>query len=487
MFIMRKLKIFIFLCLTLVGSSCSWLEVPFEDRISEDELFENGDGYRRVLVGVYTSISTDALYGKELTWGFMDVLGQMYNLDNSSSLVYKNAINYSWKDLQVAPVMEQIWCNVYNAIANCNNLIQQVQKADSSLFAFKEVEKNMILAEALALRGMLHFDLLRIFAPAPVTQPTGTWLPYNKIHPETIPLPITVDAFLKNVFADLLEAQKLLKDIDLPNKSAFQKTFRFGIVAGINNDRFMDHRGYRMNYYSVTALLARAYFYAGGEYEELAYNEASRLIEQCNTTSFSFSSEDDIRLGDIKFYGDVLGGLYNEELTDFDKSVNGTTQYLALNNIEAIYGEELEDDLRYKNQVEKYEDEGVYYYRLVKYREQTGNVLTNAEISSCLIPLIRLSEMYYIAGEYLFDKDPEKAQSMLAHIKTGRGLLNVNLSNLLVKEDYMNALENDMRREFVGEGQVFFYYKRLNKTIPGFVGNMTNDHFVAPIPDSEKI
>lgn len=39
-------------------------------------------------------------------------------------------------------------------------------------------------------------------------------------------------------------------------------------------DVFFAFRGYRMNYYAITAILARVYFW-NGEYE-LAYNEAKR-------------------------------------------------------------------------------------------------------------------------------------------------------------------------------------------------------------------
>lgn len=31
----------------------------------------------------------------------------------------------------------------------------------------------MILGEMYGIRAMMHFDLLRLFAPAPVTNPTG--------------------------------------------------------------------------------------------------------------------------------------------------------------------------------------------------------------------------------------------------------------------------------------------------------------------------
>ena len=42
-------------------------------------------------------------------------------------------------------------------------------------------------------------------------------------------------------------------------------------------DVFFAFRGYRMNYYAITAILARVYFW-NGEYE-LAYNEAKEVLD----------------------------------------------------------------------------------------------------------------------------------------------------------------------------------------------------------------
>ena len=53
----------------------------------------------------------------------------------------------------------------------------------------------------------------------------------------------------------------------------------------------------------------------------------------------------------------------------------------------------------------------------------------------------------------------------------------------------MTALFNDMRREFVGEGQTLFMYKRLNKVLPSYDnGDLipSNAIYVLPKPESES-
>lgn len=58
----------------------------------------------------------------------------------------------------------------------------------------------------------------------------------------------------------------------------------------------------------------------------------------------------------------------------------------------------------------------------------------------------------------------------------------------------MNYIAKEFRREFLGEGQMFFFYKRNGMTkIPNGRGseeskgtiNMTTSNYVVPLPDSE--
>lgn len=105
----------------------SWLDVQPEEQISEDEVFSTGNGYRNVLNGVYKSLSGVNMYGREMTWGVMDVLAQCYNVQNMPSEYpgrqYKEGAafyDYEYTDFHKLP--QAIWEEGYNAVANCNNL-----------------------------------------------------------------------------------------------------------------------------------------------------------------------------------------------------------------------------------------------------------------------------------------------------------------------------------------------------------------------------
>ena len=66
----------------MVFSSCSdWLDVRPSDEIKEEFLFETGNGYRTALNGIYRKLSTQDLYGQNLSWGIVDALGEVYDYD----------------------------------------------------------------------------------------------------------------------------------------------------------------------------------------------------------------------------------------------------------------------------------------------------------------------------------------------------------------------------------------------------------------------
>jgi len=101
-------------------------------------------------------------------------------------------------------------------------------------------------------------------------------------------------------------------------------------------------------------------------------------------------------------------------------------------------------------------------------------------------PLIRISEMYYIAAET--STDPVKGLSYLNTVRTQRGLIAVTNT-----ADLPGAIAKEYRREFWGEGQLFFFYKRKNMAlVPTTAGaatttTFTPQRYIIPLPQSEVL
>ena len=75
-------KILYSMCLAgaMLTSCTDWLDITPENTVIEQDLFKEASGFQNALNGVYESMSANALYGTELTFGLVDVLGQVYAL-----------------------------------------------------------------------------------------------------------------------------------------------------------------------------------------------------------------------------------------------------------------------------------------------------------------------------------------------------------------------------------------------------------------------
>ena len=161
---MKKRMIYsLLLVLVVMTSSCeSWLDVQPRTKVKSDELFKTEAGFKDALIGVYTLMKAEALYGRELSYGFVDVVTGPYAAFNNT--VYYDVSQ--WKYLTSTTVRSQIdaiWMKMYNLLANVNNLLDNIDDRQS---VFTGDNYNIIKGEALGLRAYIHFDLLRLFASA---------------------------------------------------------------------------------------------------------------------------------------------------------------------------------------------------------------------------------------------------------------------------------------------------------------------------------
>ena len=175
----------------------------------------------------------------------------------------------------------------------------------------------------------------------------------------------------------------------------------------------------------------------------------------------------------LKFYDDILCGFYSTKLTDWDKALNdvldanGNQLFMVVKEVDNLFNGETDDYRKDTSECGESFDEICL----------SNNATSEGILSSNLIPIIRMSEIYYIAAEACFDKDPSEAIDYLMQVKKGRNLRNVDLSGITLKSDFMDRLISDARREFLGEGQIFFMFKRLNQSVPT-VNNWKPEYFI---------
>jgi hypothetical protein len=77
------------------------------------------------------------------------------------------------------------------------------------------------------------------------------------------------------------------------------------------------------------------------------------------------------------------------------------------------------------------------------------------------LPLIRLPELFLISAEAAFDADPEKARVRINTLRRNRGF-EVDIPVGTPAATLRDELQLEYRREFICEGVLFYYYKRLD-------------------------
>ncbi len=196
---------------TLLTTSCDkFLDIQPKGTMPKEVLFRDEQGFKDALYGIYASMADASLYGGNLTYGFVDKLGQMFmynNTENEDTYI----LRYDYMNLKVRPTIDQIWTNQYAVIAYVNELIDAYETTD-----LKGTTLDMIGGEAYALRAFLHFDLLRLYTADYAQRAGQSGIPYAyKADLENKQLYSIEDSY-KNILADLDKAEKLLaSDVSL--------------------------------------------------------------------------------------------------------------------------------------------------------------------------------------------------------------------------------------------------------------------------------
>ncbi|MCC8408180.1 RagB/SusD family nutrient uptake outer membrane protein [Mucilaginibacter sp. UR6-1] len=485
---MKKL---IYILTLLALTSCNkFLDVKPESQIDKDELFTTEEGYKEALNGVYTFCSSQSLYGENLTYGNLDILAQNYEF---TDLSLRRIANFDYEYPAMVGFRNTVWANTYRAIANCNYILENID-ARRSLFSGNNYQ--LIKGETLLLRAYLHFDMLRLFAPSYKSNPAARGIPYvTKVSTQSTPFS-TVAESVDKVIAELNEAKALLKDVD-PIVSGYQVGYPSDLGSPeVNNpDLFMQNRRHRMNYFTACGELARAYLYKNDMANALVN---TRIIINSNRFPWTAEAdffEQDVTKRDRIFYKELISAWYvndnkgiRDRLIDIFSDKNPTyAPTSAL--IDDIYerAQSGADDWRYKQ----------WYFRTTIESGSSERSLLQKYISNTtptpnrhplVMPTLRLSEIYYIAAEASFDTNPTEAVEYFNALRRHRGIGEA-VSAQITKEDFISKLVVDARKEFYGESQIFYMYKRLNRAVKvsATINIPPSDRiFVLPLPTDEE-
>lgn len=457
---------YLLLIFSLLGfSSCEKiLDKEPTDKLSLEDLFKDVQGAKTALAGSYKALLEENHYNKN-TMVYPDILAGNIKFSKNTNLRLEDIYNVII-DAQESS-MNATYSSLYSELNNVNNVIQYTPSTAGSA-----TEKAKIVAEAKAIRALIHFDLVRIFA-RPFNHTTdGSHLGISlilqpQLYSDPSPYRATVAETYNAIIKDLTDAIVVFDDTNV----------------GVLNS------GSKQHYFtksSTKALLAKVYLYQNNW--DLAFNLSDEIIKSNQytlITNASYvtswagrvpSSESIFELAIEPTFGGGGLGVYYES-----SNLSSYRMYAATLDLTGLYS--TSDVRNATSMFNTVAISGSNYLFTKKYQGGAGLATP--------IKVLRLSELHLIRAEAAVEKtvaDFTTANADLNLIRK-RGDANATTLNLTTKNAVIDAVLLERRKELAFEGNLLFDLMRKKKDIvradvtPVVKNLLTDDdRLIMPLP-----
>ncbi len=452
-----------------VGCS-SFLDVNPKGETFDADMFNSGEGYEDAIYGIYSELSVnDALYGGNLVW-MPEAMGQ--NVSAISDYKFGNLAAADWTSSGPASLRSTVWSNAYKVVNHLNNIIQHAEAGGTDEFK----HSALYLGESLALRALIHFDLLRLFG-APIWAPEAKKskaIPYVKEYSFDITPYSSVDEVYDLVIKDLKRAEELMGEDE-----ALVPAVRTNSASG-----FTDARITHINLYAVQALLARVYWSRKDLDNAAIY--AQKVIDSGRFSFRPLSSFVQPDGGTLDL-NETIFGFYSIDCQRYSATKYRVSGYSASSSFslatdwKTLYEEGVGVSSDYRL-TSWFDDTTPTLVKTVNVTAAGGSTYVGKSIVG--VNILRLPEMYYIMAEYYLASNPSMAAKFYNAVVATRGLEPVATGSLTY-----DMLFNERRKEFYGEGFTWHEMKREGRDIKLAVGAVLSgsvpDNYTLPVPDAE--
>lgn len=471
----KKYKFLILGCLLCTFSCTKWLTIDPKDNVLEDQVFGSEKGIQNALNGLYLKMANNNLYGYDLSLYTVECLAQrLKTIDATNDPVKYYVSQYSYGDNSAKGKFSEIWKAAYNFILSTNVFIEKVSAGEGVLSTEK---KNIVLGEAYAMRAFMHFDLLRIFGPIYSAENSSVLtIPYYTSSTIAQRVRETSDTILQKIEADVEKSLTLLQNDPIITK---------GVMASNDYEEdFYAFRNRRLNYYAVSLLKLRILMYKGNR--TAANTLATQLLSDINE-KFPWTNKADVQTGgktDYIFSSEVLFGIHSAEMySRFESSFTNTITLMGYlhaidkRNADYMFNSDISSSSDVRTlflSLNLMEPDYTCIFKFKKYVTEDYNWYFQ--------PLMRKSELYLILAECQSDT------TYINNIRETRGVKRLGEEGELF--DFEEELTREYQKEFINEGQLFYFYKRRNTSpLRSNTGTgtviMNNDKYTVPVPENE--
>jgi starch-binding outer membrane protein, SusD/RagB family len=462
---MKIYKLFIAFLLAATFFACKKeLQIDPEQSVADNAVFTSKAGVQAALNGVYSSAQNINVFGSQ-----PQIMGdfQADNVEFVGSFPTLQEI-FQFTTISTNASTQGWWQDHYRVILRANAVVDRALTITET--GFTDAQKKQMIAEAKFMRALTYFQLVNLFAQ-PVQINGGNSLGVPLVLKEftgavEFPARATVTQTHLQIKKDLEEAI-----VDLP----------------ANYTAAADTRG-RATKGAARALLSRLHLYRGEWAESATY--ANDVIAAAPTY---------VLASNYAFYdGNTAEDVFSIQMTTTDNSRTGAGGWASYyrpaasggrgdapftTSLETAFQAEA-GDKRFVASATGTAADGIVRRFTLKFPDAVNNV-DNA-------PIIRVTEMYLNRAEALAEKDGVNQISidLMNTLRTRAGLPTWTLASFATKQDLVEAILNERRKELCFEGHRRMDLLRKGKALrssgpTAAISKPGDPKVILPIPQRE--
>jgi len=454
--IYKKSVLLVFIASMMISCDKNLDQVPY-DAFATENAFITAADFESGIRGVYVALTRGSYYGGNFL-AVPDVLTDNVITTQRGRSTLRNLHEWTYN---AATGYRGLYQDAYTVIYNANQVLEFID-------AFEGESKNNIKGEALALRALAHFDLVRTFAKIPTqsSDANGSLGVVYKL--ETTPSDLLPRSSVGEVY------QNIVDDLELS----------YSLINDTNPSS-------RLNKEGVAILLSRAYLYMGRWQDAInAANNVSTDIASRDAVVGVW--EDDNQEGLVFWISNESGVIDNNIGVQWSQGVvnNLIPEYAASFEFNALYGGNSGNDIRREAYILDATDDADLPYNGIKKlfgRVGQSNGLVDIKILRAAEAVLNKAEAQFMLGS------EGTARQTLNSLRNERYITPPNNETGNALRD---AIRNERRLEFGFEYQRFFDIKRWGLSInrggegdladgtgtPSIILNLAADNFRMQLP-----
>lgn len=350
-------------------------------------------------------------------------------------------------------VIDRDWSRYLEDVAAANKLICNIDEVDDPKLT--KDEREQYKAEALILRGMIYFDMVRIWGSVPViTTVAGdiTSETIGEVYDEYFPSQSSEIEVYRQIEQDLLAALVSAPNTDPANKTLFTKSVAKAILAKVYAEKPL--RDYAKVVQYCNELEADGFALESDFSNLFGMNEAITDAKMRNT------KESILEIQYFPGNGNWCTWMFGRDLINWNSNFTWAKWITPSRDLIKLFTNE-GDKVRYEESIVYYKTAWSNYYPSDNYP-----FMYKCRSAYSSIIKYRYADILLLKAEALIMSDTPNlgaAADIIDLIRTRAKLPKLKAADKQGKEALLNALLKERRMELAFEGQRWFDLVRLDK------------------------